>query len=411
MIKPRFRSLDVFRGMTVALMILVNNPGSWSAMYAPLQHASWHGCTPTDLVFPFFLFAVGNALALVMPGLSKKGSSAFWSKVLKRVILIFGIGLLLNLSPFVRWDANDQLALKAIDTLRILGVLQRIALAFGFAAAIVWFCDGTRRPNLVVGVASVLLVVYWLAFFIPTGGKDPFSLEGYFGTHLDRLVLGAKHLYMGEGVPFDPEGIASTVPSISQVLLGWWVGKQIIDSKLDESLTTRLFVTALIMFVVAYVWQWFFPLNKKIWSSSFVLWTSSMAIALLATLVHWIEKPVEAEGEKESGDVQQRKVQTGFANAFWTFFEAFGKNPLFIFVLSGLVPRLLGLVRWREVIAIEGTSASSGWKSPLPWLYEQFFANLANDPRLGSLAYSVFLLAIYAAIVLWMDHRKIYVRV
>ena len=133
----RFRSLDVFRGATVALMILVNNPGTWKAIYPPLAHASWHGWTPTDLVFPFFLFAVGNALALVMPGLRAAGPAAFWPRIAKRTLLIFAIGVLLNAAPFVRWDAAGDLVLRDWHTLRLMGVLQRIALAWGMAAC---FC-------------------------------------------------------------------------------------------------------------------------------------------------------------------------------------------------------------------------------------------------------------------------------
>jgi predicted acyltransferase len=134
----RFRSLDIFRGATVALMILVNNPGSWGHLFSPLAHAGWHGCTPTDLVFPFFLFAVGNALAFVMPGLQDAAAATFWPRVLKRVAIIFAIGLFLNASPFVRWDGDGALVLKSFESLRFMGVLQRIALCFGAAAALVW---------------------------------------------------------------------------------------------------------------------------------------------------------------------------------------------------------------------------------------------------------------------------------
>src|SRR6218665_349896 len=133
--QQRFYSLDVFRGATVCLMILVNNPGSWGHIYPPLEHAPWHGCTPTDLVFPFFLFAVGNALAFVMPRLQQAGDGAFWGKVIKRTLLIFLIGLLLNLSPFVKWEDNHLVA-KTLDNLRIFGVLQRIALCYFFAAVL-----------------------------------------------------------------------------------------------------------------------------------------------------------------------------------------------------------------------------------------------------------------------------------
>ena len=198
----RLRSLDVFRGATVALMILVNNPGSWAHLYPPLAHAPWHGCTPTDLVFPFFLFAVGNALAIVMPRLLAGPASAFWRKVIQRTVLIFAIGLFLNLSPFVRWDEAGQLVPRSLETLRVMGVLQRIALAFGAAAVIVWAL-GRRGEHAALWAAAVLLLGYWAACLLWGAAGDAYSLQGFFGTAIDRALLGDKHLYKGEGVPFE----------------------------------------------------------------------------------------------------------------------------------------------------------------------------------------------------------------
>ena len=146
----RYYSLDVFRGATVALMILVNNPGSWAHIFSPLEHATWHGCTPTDLVFPFFLFAVGNAMAFVMPRFEQAGPAVFWKKVIKRTVLIFAIGLFLNWSPFVRWD-GEQIAWKAWENVRIFGVLQRIALCYFFASVIVYYAK-TRGAFVISGV-------------------------------------------------------------------------------------------------------------------------------------------------------------------------------------------------------------------------------------------------------------------
>ncbi|TAE08016.1 MAG: DUF1624 domain-containing protein, partial [Bacteroidetes bacterium] len=218
----RYYSLDVFRGATVALMILVNNPGSWSHIYGPLEHAPWHGCTPTDLVFPFFLFAVGNAMSFVMPGFEAKGTSFFLKKVLKRTALIFLIGLLLNWSPFVKWS-NDELVFKTWENLRILGVLQRIALCYCAASFLVFFLK-TRGAFV---ASAVLLLGYWFLTLVFAKTADPFSLEGFWGTHVDRYLLGSNHIYKGEGVPFDPEGLVSTVPAIVQVVFGFFVGQYI----------------------------------------------------------------------------------------------------------------------------------------------------------------------------------------
>jgi predicted acyltransferase len=391
----RFRSLDVFRGATVALMILVNNPGSWGSLYSPLAHAGWHGCTPTDLVFPFFLFAVGNALAFVMPGLKAAAPAAFWPRILKRTALIFAIGLFLNASPFVRWDADGALVLKGFDSLRLMGVLQRIALCFGAAAALVWLLDKRH----VTWAAAALLVGYWLAcrqWGNYDDGAGPYSLLGWFGTAIDRALLGAGHMYKGEGLPFDPEGLVSTVPAIAQVLLGWWAGDMVQrhtqENKPDAQLISRLFLWATLLLVAAYVWQLEMPFNKKIWTSSYVLLTTGLAMMTLAALIHIIEIR------------QQPSEQRGWAN----FFEVFGKNPLFIFVLSGFVPRVLALIRWADGIKPDGSLL---WSSPLPWIYRSFFANVSSDLRLGSFLFAVANLTAYWLLARALDKRRIYIKV
>ena len=201
----RFYSLDVFRGATVALMILVNNPGSWGHMFPPLDHASWHGCTPTDLVFPFFLFAVGNAMAFVMPKLEAAGEGAFWKKVIKRTLLIFFIGVFLNWFPFIKYDEAGNFVAKPFETLRIFGVLQRIAVSYFFASVIVHFFK--VRGSFVVGM--FILLGYWF-LCVAANPSDPFSLTGWFGTNIDKALLGEKHMYHGEGVAFDPEGLMNS---------------------------------------------------------------------------------------------------------------------------------------------------------------------------------------------------------
>ncbi len=377
-------------------MILVNNPGSWSALYAPLAHAPWHGCTATDLVFPFFLFAVGNALALVMPGLQAGPAPLFWRRVLKRTLLIFVIGLALNAAPFVRWDASGELVLRSWETLRLMGVLQRIALCFGAAAAIVW-CFSRRGA---LWAAAALLVGYWLACISfgasghPSGDPsgDPYSLQGWFGTAVDHALLGDAHLYQGEGVPFDPEGLASTAPAIAQVLLGWWVGQMMASGRMNAELVARLFLWATALLLLAYGWQLLMPLNKKIWTSSYVLHTTALAMMALAALIHLI-------------DIRK---QPGALRGWVRFFEVFGRNPLFVFVLSGLVPRGLGLLRWQVGVDAQGAAQ---WTSPLPWLYNSVFAGIGSDARLGSLLFACASLMLYALLAWWLDRRRFYIRV
>lgn len=383
---PRLRSLDVFRGATVALMILVNNPGSWAALYPPLAHAPWHGCTPTDLVFPFFLFAVGHALALVMPGLQASGR--FWPRVLQRTLLIFAIGVLLNAAPFLRGNEQGELVLRSWDTLRLMGVLQRIALCFGAAALIVGLLS-TRR---LLWAVAALLLGYWALCEALGAPGDAYSLQGWFGTAWDRALLGERHLYRGEGLPFDPEGLASTAPAVAQVLLGCWVGQWFQARRMDAALVARLALWGTVLLALGYLWQLGMPLNKKIWTSSYVLHTTGLALLALALTVQVV-------------DIRARPLEmTGWVR----FFEAFGRNPLFIFVLSGLVPRVLGLLRWQTGSTPEGAPV---WTSPLPWIYQHLFAGLGSDPRLGSFLFAAANLVVYAALALALDRRRVYIRV
>ncbi|MRJ09578.1 DUF5009 domain-containing protein [Ornithobacterium rhinotracheale] len=389
--KPRYYSLDVFRGATVALMILVNNPGSWSAMFKPLTHAEWAGCTPTDLVFPFFLFAVGNAMAFVIPRLQKAGSQVFWRKVLKRTFLIFIIGLLLNWFPFVQWQ-DEGLAFKNWENVRILGVLQRIAFAYFFAAVIAYYF----KEKKVLIISFLLLIVYWLlALFL--GGADPYSMQGFWGTKVDLAILGESHMYHGEGVPFDPEGFVGVVSSTAQVLLGYLAGKIITAqgevnwlfvrapkrNELHYKVLSMLFVSAGILLVLAYVWQLDFPIIKKIWSSSYVLHTTGLAIITISIMIWFIE-------------VLKAK------NFLTQFFDVFGKNPLFIFVLSGIIPRLLSLVR---------IPTQDGFTTPLKYFYTTFCKPLSTNENVGSFVYSVVFLVLMWSIAYLLDKKKIYIKV
>jgi predicted acyltransferase len=411
--KQRFAALDVFRGATVAFMILVNNPGSWSAMFEPLQHAKWHGCTPTDLVFPFFLFAVGNALAFVLHASRTEPDFHVWSKILRRTALIFAMGMFLNAFPFVEWSKeNGALAWKDFSTFRFLGVLQRIALCFGAAAILVRTFARDAKTHRILLISVAILTVYWLLCWNFGNANAPYSLEGFFGTAIDRNVLGEKHLYRGEGVPFDPEGLVSTLPAIVQVLLGWWVGQLVVCNQTDlRMVQSRILVVGIYLLTIAYVWQWVFPINKKIWTSTFVLHTSGFAMLTLGVFIQWLDR--NASSEKlatpgESNSTYTKSIQSSVSFTLRTIFEPFGKNPLFIFVLSGMVPRLLGLFRWQIDLDANGNPA---WTSPLPWTYKSLFSEIGNDPRIGSFLYSVALLSVYWLIAYGMDRAKIYIRV
>lgn len=384
MTKERYYSLDVFRGATVALMILVNNPGSWANTFSPLAHASWHGCTPTDLVFPFFLFAVGNAMSFVMPKLQQGNSSEFWKKVIKRTLLIFLIGLFLNWSPFVKWS-DTGLVFKPWENVRILGVLQRIALCYFFASVIIYY--GKSRMALFIGM--MILVIYWVLTFALGAAGHPYSLSGYFGNAIDFNVLGISHVYKGEGVPFDPEGLTSTLPAIVQVIFGYLVGEYIQLKGKNFEMLAKLILTGVILVFVGYIWDFSFPINKKIWTSSYVFYTSGLAIITLSMFIYLLEFN-NAKGK-------------------WSqFFDVFGKNPLFIFVLSGFLPRVLALLRWVDHIDEKGEPV---YTNALPWFYQNVCKNIASDLRIGSLLYALCIIAFMGAIAYLLDKKKIYIRV
>ncbi|GAA4788276.1 heparan-alpha-glucosaminide N-acetyltransferase domain-containing protein [Olivibacter ginsenosidimutans] len=393
----RYYSLDVFRGATVALMILVNNPGTWSYAFSPLKHAPWHGCTPTDLVFPFFLFAVGNAMAFVIPKLQAKGDAFFWRKIIKRTFLIFFIGLLLSWYPFVSWSDGELIAKPWVSSLhpnsgiRILGVLQRIALCYGIASLLAYFF----KTRTVMYIGAGILIVYWLACML-FGGSDPYSLDGWFGTAIDIKLLGIPHLYKGEGVPFDPEGLISTFTAIVQVIIGYLVGTYIRSAtgegvRLDKlyGVVSRLMVTAAILTLVGLTWGLIFPINKKIWTSSYVLYTSGLATTTLGVLIWFLEI-------------------RGIKNSITRFFDVFGKNALFIFIVSALIPKTLALIKISQGTDSEGNPV---YTSPLRWFYSEIYAKIPGPPELGSFAYAICFLAVLWVICYQLDKKKIYVKV
>lgn len=303
MVKQRFVALDIMRGLTLALMILVNSPGSWNHVYGPLLHADWHGFTPTDFIFPFFLFMVGNALffsqrSLMQPHVT---NGQRHTKILKRTLLLFAVGLFLNIFPF-----NEPLS-----QLRILGVLQRIALAYGIAAFIVLYATTVQRWLM----SAVLLFGYWWLLRL---NAEPYSLEHSLVRQIDLAVLGANHLWQGKGIAFDPEGLLSTLPSVVNVLLGYEVAR--ILSVSPATAQRKLAITSAVLIVAALLWNQWFPINKSLWTSPFVLLTSGVAIALLLLLI---------------------ALEKTWCKPVLLQLTPFGKNPLFIYALSFMWEKLL----------------------------------------------------------------------
>ncbi|WP_304063492.1 acyltransferase family protein [Pedobacter glucosidilyticus] len=371
-VQTRYLSLDVLRGLTVCLMIVVNTPGSWSHIYAPFKHADWHGFTVTDLVFPTFLFVVGNALSFGMQKLKAAGDFVFLKKVFKRAILIFLIGLMLNYFPFIKWEENNLVA-KNIFELRVWGVLQRIAVCYLFGALIVYYFS--RVYVIVVSVG--LLLFYWFILSNFSIGADPYSLEGNLVTQVDLWLLPAQNLYKGFGIPFDPEGLLSTLPAIVNVTFGFLAGVFIQENTNKGKAAFKLLFIGLALLAVALFWAKVFPINKPIWTSSYVLYTVGWDLLLIAALMYVIEV------------IHIKK---------WTyFFEVFGRNPLFIFVLSGALIKLLSLIRFKD------TSLNK-------LVYEQLFTTWLSDKN-ASLAFALTYMLILWLIGFMLDKRKIYVKV
>jgi predicted acyltransferase len=413
----RSSAIDIFRGATVALMILVNNPGSLQHLYPPLAHAPWHGCTATDLVFPFFLTAVGLSLAMVMPGWQAAAASAFWRRWLQRSVLLFLLGLLLNAAPLVRWGEAGQLVLRDVDTLRIMGVLQRIALAWAGAAVVLWWLRWRPRPwHDVAWVVAGLLLGYWALCLALGDPQQPYSLEGYFGTAVDRAWLGPGHLYRGEGVPFDPEGLASTLPAVAQVLLGWMVGAWLhpllrgtATSAAAAQRLVGLFAAATVLLALGHAWGWAMPINKKLWTSSYVLHTTALAMLALGLLLVWL-RPPPATAPPPPGVLWQRAAAglgRGLARGLAAVAQDYGRNALALFVLSGLVPRLLGLLRWADGVDADGRPR---FITPWPWLYREVALPAVGDARLASLAMALGQVAVYWLIAHGMARRGWFIR-
>lgn len=370
----RFLALDVLRGMTVFFMIIVNTPGNWDTTWAPLKHAAWHGFTPTDLVFPTFMFVVGNALSFV----EKKWSGLSDGRVLwiisKRTIIIFLLGYLMYWFPFVHWNETGELVANPIANTRIMGVLQRIALGYFFGALMVRYLKMATAIRLSV----VFLLAYWLILLLFGDKADPFNMLTNAGNRFDLWLLGESHLYHGEGVAFDPEGVLSTLPSIANVVFGYAAGKFIAEKGKTWEGLTKLLLTGFALISLALLWHLVFPINKKLWTGPFVLLTVGIDCALLAALSYVIDF---------------------LGRTKWTyFFEVFGKNPLFIYLLSEIGAILL----WFIPIGDK--------RQPLySWLYENVFIHAGA--YLGSFLFAL-AVVMFCWLVGWiLDKKKIYVRV
>lgn len=366
----RLVSLDVFRGLTIAGMVLVNNPGTWEHIYWPLQHAQWHGWTPTDLVFPFFLFIVGVAITLAFGSRVESGRSTrdLYLKVIKRTLIIFGIGLFLNAFPYF-----------GLSELRIPGVLQRIAVCYFFASII--FLNTKIRTQIAITIA--LLLIYWfLVKLIPAPGfaAGDLTKEGSLPSFIDRVVFG-KHVWAQAKV-YDPEGLLSTIPALATTLIGVLTGHWLRTKNSSYEKVAGMFVGGAICVALGWAWNSFFPINKALWTSSYVLFTGGLALQFLA-LCYWI---IDIKGYRR-----------------WAKpFEIFGVNAIALYVGAGLMAELLGVIK---VTGFGGTRVPLG-----SWIYENLFASWAS-PVNASLAFAIAFVLVWLGLMWILYRRKIFIKV
>jgi predicted acyltransferase len=393
--RERLLSLDVFRGMTVAGMLLVNDPGTWSAIFPPLEHAEWNGWTPTDLIFPFFLFIVGITTHLSLSARRARGDddSAIVKQILRRGLIIYLLGFAMAMFPFYQWGAISAIPnatpwdriLFRIEHVRILGVLPRIAIVYVFAALLT--LRTTARQQIII--IAVLLFGYWFAMtLIPVPGENTIGAlllnthDRNLAAYLDRLILGTNHTWIGS-VTFDPEGPMSTIPAIATAMLGVLAGRWI--GLRDKSLLERisgLFAAGAIGMVLGLMWNWAFPINKNLWTSSYVIFTAGMACVALATIM-WI---------------------VDYANVKWWTkpFVVFGVNPIVAFVGSGVMARLIYTL-WHvnyqgKSVVIQNAIYQIVF---LPWL----------PPRVASLAFAIAFVLLWYGILLVLYKRNIILKV
>lgn len=362
--KNRIESVDILRGLTIVAMIMVNNPGTWSHVYPPLLHAEWHGLTPTDLIFPFFLYIVGISISFAYA--NKENNKSTYKKILIRSLKLIGLGL------FLGWFLPYFPFFKDFETLRFPGVLQRIGIVFLISAVL--FLHFKWKSLLAILVT--ILVSYWLFLgyvpfmdgSLPTFDRAPNNWANY----LDLNILG-KHMWK---VDYDPEGLISTFPAIATCISGILIGKVL--ALANEKKLSILLLIATALLLVGYIWSIWFPLNKAIWSSSFVLVTSGWATVILA-IVYYLT------------DVRSIK--------FGNIFKYVGMNAITIFFLSGFIAKSFYLTKIGEDNNIHS------------WLYHTFFTWPVLDERFSSLLYALVTISFYLLLGYYLYRKKIFIKV
>ena len=392
---PRMLSLDVFRGITIAGMVLVNNPGPSGAVYSQLDHAEWHGWTPTDFIFPFFVFISGISITLALSKQVAAGGPQgdLYGKILKRSLLIYAFGFLLASFPFFKPDLVDLSGGFASDVgsilhssrelfanVRLSGVLQRIAVCYLVSALI--FIKTTWRTQALIAIG--LCLAYWALLTlipVPGYGAGDLSREGNLPAYLDRLILG-NHIWKGGGKVYDPEGILSTLPAIATMLTGVLTGHWLRTRRTDWEKIAGLFIVGAACVGVGWVWQWWLPYNKALWTGSYVFFMTGLGLQTLA-LLYWL---IDVAGYR----------------AWAKPWEIFGVNALALFVGSGMLARSMML--WK----IPRANGKPG--NLITYLYDHLFAPW-NTPQNGAFLYALCFLMLWLGLMTILYRKKIYLKV
>ncbi len=368
----RLQSLDIFRGMIVCLMIIVGASGNYSYTFRMLDHAPWSGFTPTDLVFPSFLFIIGVAQSFSFKETAGKSRERLL-KMLKRTAILFLLGVLINWFPFCSRDVSGSIEWIPVSQVRILGVLQRIALAYGISSLVEWYFSEKK----IVVLCTVVLVVY--VTILNIGGiPDPYGVDTNIVARIDRYWLGINHMYREQGFPFDPEGLLSTFPAIVNVMGGYLTGRLLQKYRVGTNHLRKGMMAGIALLIAGCLWNYLDPVNKKLWTSSFTLVTIGLDMMLLIPIVYWV-------------DVRGRH----FAMA--SFFTSFGKNPILIYLFSELLMKLLLF------------PVSSSGEALYAVLYNQVFS--AVGKYTGSLLQAITYMLLCWSLVWCLDKKRVYLKI
>lgn len=379
----RILALDILRGITIAGMILVNNPGSWGKVYAPLGHAQWNGLTPTDLVFPFFMFIMGISMFIALRKFNFEASAPTIKKILKRTVLLYLVGLgiawlSLTMRNFNSAELTELPFLQRLgqsvwnfDRIRILGVIPRLAICYGIGSLLIV----TLKHKYIPWLIAVLLIGY--SILLLTGNGYAYDRTNILSI-VDYKILGEAHMYNDNGI--EPEGILSTIPAIAHVLLGFFVGKIMMETSDIHQKIERLFLVGAILTFSGFLLAYGLPINKKIWSPTFVLATCGLGSTLLALLI-WI---IDVKGQKK-----------------WSrFFEAFGVNPLFMYTLAAVLSVILG-----NIIVGSGETSTS----LKGWIYSDLLQPIFGDFP-ASLIFALLFVGFNWIFGYYLYKKKIYIK-